>query len=226
MHSKTTILALLALVSSSFLVTPSAQAQQNDQPSGAWHGQDSEFGSIRAPYSVDMNGDRVPVEAKIVLRKSYEDKDSRFFMFAWTVQGTPLDVKFDHLTRSDNGQEMTCYRMEGSSTDQLKCFVDLRELPPVGTEIYMTGTVGSSRTGQFQVGAIVMAFTYTWTTVSTSNGLDAQLYGYSFVNVQKATSGSRALGGLGNAIPGVGVLGMIGAAALVAVVVGRRRVSK
>lgn len=221
MHSKTTILVLLALVGYSFLVTPAVQAQ-SDQPTGAWHGQDSEFGSIRAPYSVDMDGQRVPVEAKIVLRKSYEDKDSRFFMFAWTVQGTPLDVKFDHLTRSDNGQELPCYRTEGSSTDQLKCFVDLKDMPPVGTEIHMTGNVGSSRTGQFQVGAVAMAFTYTWTTVSTSNGLDAQLYGYSLVNVQKATGGSKALGGLGNAVPGVGVVGAVGAAALVALVAGRK----
>lgn len=226
MHPKTTILVLLALVGSSFLVTPNAQAQQSDQPAGAWHGQDSEFGSIRAPYSTDMNGARAPIEAKIVLRKSYEDKDSRFFMFAWTVQGTPLDVKFDHLTRSDTGQELPCYRTEGSPTDQVKCFVDLKDMPPVGTEIHMTGTVGSSRTGQFQAGAVVMAFTYTWTTVSTSNGLDAQLYGYSFVNVQKATSGSRALGGLGNSIPSIGILGVIGAAALVALVVGRRRAEK
>jgi hypothetical protein len=217
MHAKTTLLVLLALVGSSLVAIPSAQAQNTTDQPGAWHGQDSEFGSIRAPYSSDMNGQRVPVEAHVVLRTNYDDRNAGFFMFAWTVENTPLDVSFDHLVRTDNNQELPCYQQQGDSHSQIKCFVDKQNMPAPGTEIVMTGTVGSSRTGQFQVGAIAMAFTYTWQTVQTSNGLDAQLYGYTLINVNKATSGAGRLGGLGNAVPDVGVAGAVGAVALASV---------
>jgi hypothetical protein len=222
MNLKTSAIVFAALLACTVL--PSAAVAQS---SGAeWHGQDTEFGSIRAPYSVDMNGQRVPVEAKIVLRKMYEDQDSRFFMFAWTVENTPMDVTFDHLLRMDTGQELPCYQKQGDGNSQLKCFVDLKDMPPTGTEIQMKGTVGSSRVGSFQVGAIVVPFTYTWNRVQMSGGLDAELYGYEDVNINQATSGgSSRLGGLGNAIPGVGLVATLavlgGAAGLVAIV--RRR---
>jgi hypothetical protein len=225
MHPRTTLFVVLALVGSSLLALGTAVAQDSSS-TGAWHGQDSEFGSIRAPYSSDMDGKRVPVQAHVVLRTLYENRNAGFFMFAWTVQGTPLDVTFDHLTRADTGQELPCYQTQGSGHDQLKCFVDKQNMPPAGTEIDMTGSVGSSRTGQFQVGAIAMAFTYTWQTVQTSNGLDAQLYGYTLINVNTATSGSHTLGGLGNAVPNVGVVGAVGALGVAAIAVGaakRRR---
>lgn len=215
MNAKTSIL-ILALVSAAVLA-PLATAQQNSGGS-AWHGQDSEFGSIRAPYSGEMRGERAPVEAKIVLRKNYEEKDSRFFMFAWTVENTPLDVQFNNLIRSDTGEELPCYQRQGDERSQIKCFVDLKDMPPAGTEILMLGTVGSSKAGNFQVGAIVVPFTYTWLRVPMENGLDAELYGYTMMNVFEPTSKSSGprFAGPGNTIPGLGAIG-VAAAALVAV---------
>src|SRR5690348_16508864 len=117
MDAKTlTMLAVAALLAAA---SP-AHAQTNDQ-TGATHGQDAEFGSIRTPYSADMNGQRVPVEARIALHHDYQEKDSRFFMFAWSVQGTPLDVTFDSLVRTDTGKEMPCYQRQGTQNDQIKC---------------------------------------------------------------------------------------------------------
>jgi len=91
-------------------------------------------------------------------------------------------------------------------------------MPPVGTEIDMSGTVGAHKNGQFQVGESIIAFDYKWNKVQMSNGLDAELYGYTMINVQKATSGAGRIGGLGNAVPGVGAVGMIGAVGAVAAV--------
>lgn len=217
MNAKTPII-MLALVSAAALA-PLATAQENTS-GAAWHGQDSEFGSIRAPYSADMNGERAAVEAKVVLRKNYEDKDSRFFMFAFTVENTPLDVNFDHLVRTDTGEELPCYQRQGDSKSQIKCFVDLKDMPPAGTEIIMSGTVGANKAGNFQVGALVVPFTYTWMRVPMSNGLDAELYGYTMVNVYEPTGkagfGKSTFSGPGNSIPGVGALG-VAAAAVVAV---------
>lgn len=213
MNAKTPLL-ILALVSAATLA-PLATAQQSN---AAWHGQDSEFGSIRAPYGADMDGARVPVEAQITLRENYEDKDSRFFMFAWTVENTPLDVEFTNLIRADTGAELPCYQRQGDAHSQVKCFVDLKDMPPEGTEIIMHGTVGSSKAGSFQVGAIVVPFTYTWARVSMSNGLDAELYGYTMINVSTPTSKGKGavIGGAGNAIPGFELIGGLAAAGVVA----------
>jgi hypothetical protein len=214
---KTTALLIAALFCAT-AVLPGTFAQD-----GAVHGQDSEFGSIRAAYSADMNGARVPVSATVTLRHNYEDQGSRFFMFAWTVEQTPLDVSFDSLVRTDTNAEMPCYQRQGDAHSQLKCFVDLKDMPPVDTNIVLKGTVGSSKVGSFQVGAIVVPFTYSWLRVKTSNGLDAELYGYTMINVQKATSGAGRIGGLGNAVPGVGTIGMIGAVGVVAAVLAARK---
>lgn len=224
MNLKTVTLVILTLASAATLA-PMAAAQPTS--SSAWRGQDNEFGSIRAPYTVDMNGERVPVEAKVVLRKNFEDKDGRFYMFAFTVENTPLDVTFDHLVRADTGAEMPCYQKQGDGRSQLKCFVDLHDMPPAGTEILMKGTAGSGRMGSFQVGMIVVPFTATWMRVQMSNGLDAELYGYTQVNVLQAT-GSESRGdvisGGGNFLPDVGILGVVAAgAAAVGLVALRRR---
>lgn len=113
---KQTALLIAALVRATAAM-PATFAQTND---GAVHGQDSEFGSIRAAYSADMNGARVPVQATVTLHHNYEDGDSRFFMFAWTVEQTPLDVTFDSLVRTDTGAEMPCYQRQGDSHSQIK----------------------------------------------------------------------------------------------------------
>lgn len=187
-------------------------------PSGNERGMDNEFGSVRLPYTVEVNGNHTEIVAKIVLRKNFEDKEATFYMFAWSVRGTPLDVTFDKLVRADTGKTMACGRTEGESNDQVKCFVDRKNMPPAGTEISMRGSVGSSRTGSFNVGAILQPFTYNWDPVVMANGLDAQLYGDTQVSVQSTTGGSgNRLGGLGNAVPGVGAVGAIVAIGIVAV---------
>ena len=223
MNTKTPII-MLALVSAAAFAPLAAAQQKTGGP--AWHGQDSEFGSIRAPYSADMNGERASIEAKVVLRKNYEEKDSRFFMFAFTVENTPLDVSFDSLIRTDTGEELPCYQRQGDEKSQIKCFVDLKDMPPAGTEIIMSGTVGAGRAGNFQVGALVVPFTYTWARVPMSNGLDAELYGYTMVNVYEPT-GKDGIGakfsGPGNAIPGLGALGVAAAALLAVGLVALRR---
>ena len=217
-HLKTPIV-LVALVCGLVAATPGAVAQD-------WQGQDSEFGSIRAPYTATMEGSRLPIEARVVLRENYQEKDSRFFMFAFTVENTPLDVRFDNLVRMDTGEELPCYQREGTATTAIKCFVDLRDMPAAGTEIRMTGTVGSKRTGMFQVGAMVVPFTYTWTRVQMSNGLNAELYAGTQLNVAKATGGG-SFGGSGNGalakVPDVGVMGVAAAAAVAVGIVAMRR---
>lgn len=187
-------------------------------PTGTERGMDNEFGSVRLPYTIDVNGQHSEIVAKIVLRKNYENKEATFYMFAWSVRGTPMDATFESLVRADDGTTMPCGRTEGESTDQVKCFVDRKDMPPAGTEITMRGTVGASRTGSFNVGAIIQPFTYNWATVPMANGLEAQLYGDTQVSVQATTSGSgNRLGGLGNSIPGVGVVGAVVAIAIVAI---------
>lgn len=213
---------ILTLIACAILATPAALAQGTV----SWHGQDNEFGSIRVPYAVDMDGERVPVEAKVVLRKNYEDKDSRFFMFAFDVRNTPLDVTFDHLIRTDTGAEMPCYQRQGDSKSQLKCFVDLKDMPEPGTEIIMRGTVGSGKMGNFQVGAIVLPFTYTWEKVEQSNGLPAELYGGTQVNVHGTAGGSGGqakFGGDGNFVPGLGTIGLLAGVGVAALGMGAMR---
>lgn len=95
-------------------------------------------------------------------------------------------------------------------------------MPPINTQIVLKGSVGSSKVGSFQVGAIVVPFTYSWLRVKMTNGLDAELYGYTMINVQKATSGAGRVGGLGNAVPGVGTLGVIGGVGVVAALLAAR----
>lgn len=204
-------LIVVSLACALLMATPGVLAQD-------WQGQDSEFGSIRSPYITNMNGERVPIEARVVLRENYENKDSRFFMFGFTVENTPLDIQFDNLVRMDTGAELPCYQREGTATSALKCFVDLKDMPAPGTEIRMQGSVGSKKTGSFQVGALVVPFTYTWMRVQMSNGLNAELYAGTQVNVQKATSGSGGLSGNGNGglakVPGLGAIGIIAAGAI------------
>lgn len=207
---------IIAAIACALLVAAPAAVGQSATVD--WQGQDSEFGSIRAPYTLAMEGARVPVEARIVLRENYEAKDSRFFMFAFTVENTPLNVQFDNLVRMDTGQELPCYQRQGDAESAIKCFVDLRDMPPAGTEMRMYGTVGSSGKGVSQIGAMVVPFTYTWMRVQMSNGLNAELYAGTQVNVVECPTKCGGLRGTGNpaAIPGLGVVG-IAAAALVAI---------
>lgn len=217
-HKTLTLVALACAIL--MATTPIAQAQVE------WQGQDSEFGKIRAPYTTQMDGDRVPVEARIVLLENYEEKDSRFFMFAFTVENTPLDIQFDNIVRMDTGEEMPCFKREGTSKDAIKCSVDLRDMPPEGTEIRMYGTVGSSKNGLFQVGAMVIPFTYAWARVQMSNGLNAELYAGTQVNVQKCTAGKCGFGGAQESslpVPGVGALGIAGAALVALGIAAMRR---
>lgn len=204
---------LIVLACALLVATPAALAQN---ATVEWQGQDSEFGTIRAPYLATMDGARIPVEAHIVLKENYEEKESRFFMFAFTVQNTPLDVDFDSLIRTDTNEEMPCFKTEGTSRDAIKCAVDLKDMPPAGTEIRMYGTIGSSKNGQTQVGAMVIPFTYAWTRVQMSNGLNAELYAGTQVNVKSCTSGRCGLGGFDGkgAIPGPGAIGVAGAAVI------------
>jgi hypothetical protein len=211
MTTQTTIL-IFALACAALLMAPAVTAQ--DPASTAnWQGQDSEFGSIRAPYTNTMDGQRAAIEASIVIRKMYEDKDVRFFMFGFVVENTPLDVTFDHVVRADTGQELPCAKREGDATTGMKCFVDLKFMPPVGTEIKMSGTLGSKRAGSFRAGTIVLAFDYNWMKVQMSNGLEAQLYADTLINVQKPTNGSdRLSGAIGNKVPDIGLAGIAAAA--------------
>lgn len=213
--------AIAAMLCALMVATPAAVGQAVE-----WQGQDSEFGSIRAPYTATMEGDRVPVEARIVLRENYEEKDSRFFMFAFTVENTPLNIEFDNLVRMDTGEELPCYQRQGDSTSAIKCFVDLKDMPPAGTEIRMYGTVGSSKTGLHQIGAMVVPFTYTWLRVQMSNGLNAELYAGTQLNVKECPGGKCGLGGRiqeSNPVPGVGLLGAAAAGAIAVGLVALRR---
>ena len=217
------IFAIAAIACALLVATPAALGQNATVD---WQGQDSEFGSIRAPYTVTMEGQRVPIEARVVLRENYEDKDSRFFMFAFTVENTPLDVKFNNIVRQDTGAELPCYQRQGDAKTAIKCFVDLKDMPPAGTEIRMYGDVGSTGKGMFQAGAMVVPFTYTWMRVQMSNGLNAELYAGTQVNVQECdkSCGSRVVGKGGPAaIPGLGALGIAGAAVIAVGLLALRR---
>jgi hypothetical protein len=222
MIAKTSILASLVLACALAFAAPLAAAQDNS----AMHGQDSEFGSVRAPYTLDVNGQRANVEGHVILKNTYPDANSRFFMFGISVENSPtLDITFDHLIRTDTNKELPCVRpKEGDAHSSLRCFVDLKDLPSTGTEILIRGTVGASRLGTFQVGFPVIAFGYNYQKVKMNNGLEAELFGYSQVNVQKATAAeSTGLAGMGNKVPAVGVAGVLGVGAVAAVLVGMRK---
>lgn len=220
---RTTTLTLFAIACAAAMATTAAA---QDQSTATWRGQDNEFGSIRAPYTVDMSGgERAPVEAQVVLRDLYTEKDGRFYMFQLNTRGTPLDAQLNQIVRTDTGQELPCYQIE-EDAEGIKCTVDLRQMPPENTEIKIYGTVGSSRTGTYTVGALVLPFTATWTKIQMDNGLDAELYAGTQVNVLQATSGTNTIGGIGNKIPTPGtlaVVGAVGTAALLAAVLRGRK---
>lgn len=214
---------LLALAGAMMVVLPTVSAQN---ASIDWQGQDSEFGQIRAPFALSMEGERVPVEARIMLREYYEDQDSRFFMFGFLVENTPLDVQFDNIVRMDTGEDLPCIKREGTASTGIKCFVDLRDMPPLGVEIRMYGTIGSSKTGMHNLGAMVMAFDYLWANVKMTNGLFAQLYSGTQVNVADCTGKCGGLSGTGNPvaqIPAPGFVGVLGAGVVAAGLFALRR---
>lgn len=210
----------LTILACALAAAPLAAAQ------GPTRGMENEFGRISAPYSLDMDGARVPFEVTVVIENAYHEKDGRFYMFILDAGETQLSVSLDQVIRSDTGQELECYQRQ-PDPKEFKCSVDGRGMPPVGTPITMHGTVGASKTGTFTMGAIVLPFTATWGKIQMSNGFDAELYAGTQVNVMKPTEGSSGLAGVGNKlpVPGLGVAGIAGvtAAVAVALAVGRRR---
>lgn len=209
----------LVIAAGAIILAPLAAGQANS----TWKGEDNEYGSIRVPYTLDMDGQRVPLQAEVIIHDMYHDKDGRFYMFAFDAQNTPLDVTLEKVIREDTGQELKCFQESGDGK-QAKCVVDGHDMPPAGTKLLMFGTVGSSRTGTFTVGAIALPFTATWFKIQMKNGFEAELYAGSQVNVHSATSGSNKLGGLGNKIPDAGVAGLLVAAvAATGLAVYRRR---
>ena len=215
MKSQTLTLTILACV---LAIAPFAAAQ------GPTRGMENEFGRISAPYSVDMDGQRVPIEITVVIENAYHEKDGRFYMFILDAGETQLDVSLDQVIRSDTGQELTCYQRV-PDPKEFKCSVDGRGMPPQGTPITLVGTVGASKAGTFTLGAIALPFTATWGKIQMSNGFDAELYAGTQVNVINPTSGSSGLSGVGNKlpIPGVGMLGVTVAAVVAVGLVATRR---
>ena len=207
---KRNTLTLLALACA-LVVAPIATAQT------PMAGEDNEFGSLRMAYSVDMDGERVPISAEVVIEDYYHEKDGRFYMFGFDVKRTPLDVTLDQVIRTDTGQDVPCFKSEGDANSEVKCFVDGTKLPPNGTKIMLHGSVGSSKAGTFNVGALIVAFTATWVKIQMSNGLDAELYATTQVNVHSITQEST--GGPFNPadIPAAGAVGAVAAVGVAAV---------
>jgi len=220
MIAKTPSLIAVLLAFALALAAPLAAAQENS----AMHGQDSEFGSIRTPYAQVLNGQAIIVEAHLVVKNLYPEKDSRFFMLATSTENSPsLTAVIDKVVRTDTNEALPCMKRETQKLSD-QCFVDLKHMPPAGTEILIRAKVDAARAGSFQVGFPVIAFTYNWEKVKMSNGLEAELYGYSQVNVQKPTlSESTGIFGNGNKVPGIGAVGAVLAVAGVAAVLGLRR---
>jgi len=223
MIAKTSLLTSLVLACTLALASPLVAAQDNS----AMRGQDSEFGTVRTVYSVTVNGAPVQITGHAILKDMYTDQNSRFFMFSISVENSPsLGIKFDHLIRTDKNTELPCVRpVEGDAHSSLRCFVDLKDLPPAGTEILIEGTLDAPHQGTFQVGYNVIAFDYNYQKIKMSNGLEAEFFAYSDVSVTKATAQeSSGLIGMGNKVPGVGVLGTaVAAVAAVGLLALRRR---
>lgn len=179
---------------------PLTKPTPNDGPTtspgmdtGAMQGQDSEFGSIRAPYRTQAQaGVPAPFQAHVILKSHYADQDARFFLFGWTSQTPDVAVRGagqqqgnatsatatpTWLVRSDTQAPIPCARHETSAEGE-RCFVDAKDLPPAGTEILARGEASANRTVHAQIGLTVAAFTYSWERVKMSNGLDAELYAY------------------------------------------------
>lgn len=213
---KRNTLTLLALACA-LVVAPIATAQT------PMAGEDNEFGSLRMAYSVDMNGERVPISAEVVISDYYHEKDGRFYMFGFDVQNTPLDVSLDQIVRTDTGQDLRCFQEQRDPNTQVKCFVDGTTLPPNGTKIMMHGSVGSTKTGTFNVGALIVAFTATWVKIQMSNGLDAELYASTQVNVHSASTQESTSPFNKADIPAAGAVGAIAAVGVAAVGVAAMR---
>ncbi|HVL49776.1 MAG TPA: hypothetical protein VM889_14560 [Candidatus Thermoplasmatota archaeon] len=174
--------ALVALVLASALPTALAQ---DPSVSREWHGQDTEFGRIRMPYQAEMQGEPIPIEARIVLQTHYTDQDGTYFLFAWDVSRQPFDVRFDKLMTA-SGSDIKVLKTE-SGDGQEKWFVDIKNMPPPGTEIVMKGTLGATTKGLFPAGALVVPFNYRWEPIDMSNGVPATLYAFTQVGVNEET---------------------------------------
>lgn len=232
-HKHSTIaLAILLLASSA----GAAVAQSNPPPGeddANETGDENEFGAIKVPYQVKMNGQEVLIEARIVVKDMYADQDATYFMFAVDTKENPALYAEVSSLQTASGEDIEVFDKQ-EEAELVQWFVDVESMPAEGTEIVFKYMVGSTQPGFFQVGALLMPFNYRWEQVTMSDDEPAKIYGATQVGVNKATkagSGSNFKSPLGGGdddesalpVPGMGVILAAVAIAGVALVAGTRR---
>lgn len=220
---RTVILSLLALAVAS--AAPFALAQEGPTSTT---GDDNEFGIIRMPYQGTIEGQAVTLESRVVIRSDYADQDPTYYMFAWSTEDAPpLSASFVSLTTA-NGSAIQVFDQQGIGTNLEKWFVDVKDMPPVGTEIVLTGKVEASSKGFYPVATLVVPFNYRWEQITMSSGDQAKLYAFTNLGVNaESTSGKgsqfgRPGGGI-LPVPAPAALGVVVAAACAVALAARRR---
>lgn len=180
--NRTAIAATVALV---LAVAPIVGATQHAENST---GETNEFGSIRAPYQLEITGRPLIMEAHVRLESYYDDQKATFFMFAWDTKASPqVTARFLALETADGTALPVAETKNEAGVEQW--FVDVENMPEPGSVIIMRAEVGASSKGFFSVGAMVMAFTYKWDEVKMTDGEPAKLYAFTQLGVNKETGG-------------------------------------
>lgn len=165
-------------------------------------GDDNEFGVIRMPFQATMEGETLTIESRVVLRAHYEEQDTTYFMFAWSTEDAPpLSATFVSLKTAE-GKDLKVYEKQNEPGLE-KWFVDVKDMPPVGTEIVMTGNVDSNSKGFYPAATLVVPFNYRWEQITMTTGDQAKLYAFTNLGVNAE---SKSGGGSQFGKPGGGLL--------------------
>lgn len=214
--------AAVALVMATVPVSAQGRCEEPGQ-----NMQCNDFGEIAMDTQRDIRGSVIDASAVVTLETSYFDQEARWIMFSvrnvTDDGGSPVTIALTSFS-TPSGDVVTT-RVEHPSPNELNLWVDTLDAP-VGTPITIALQVGSTERGAFQLETLVMAFDRGYSPIINESGEPASLFSSTLLGVNKETGAVQSGGGSildGHKLPGLEMVAVIAALAVVAAVVHRRR---
>lgn len=217
-----TMLAALGLAALLSAIPAAAQGCAAD----GYNMQCTEFGRIAMESQRDIRGSAIDVRSDVYLNTAYEDQGARWLLFS--IRNVEADgsnpVTLELKGFSSSYGEVVTTRVDRAGANEIDLWVDVLDTP-VGTDIHLDVSVGSTERGAFRLETLVMAFDRGYAPIQASDGSEASLFSFTLLGVNDETGEVDTDGGSlsdGKKLPGPGLVPIVAALAVAAVLVGRR----
>lgn len=174
----------------------------------------NEMGYTKMLNQVELNETCANLEALVHFNTYLDDGNHHgtYYMFQVIWNQNPIQVSDITLTTL-GGQTVKVFEQGPEGAVAHKMTVLKRDMPPLGTDMKLAFKVCSEKRGLWEVGTIVMVFDETWTKVTMSGGIPAEIYNSAKLLVMNGQGPERSETGIRQFLPlpaVPAVLGLLG----------------